>query len=131
MTAEDFLFLSQVLNFGVVLLAAVIIAWSRHGQPEREEKILPGRFVQFIYRQDADYVSIREREDRLTQAEKNIIRSMVENKQALSFRGAADYGIKRAGWNRIRSNLVNMGVADFGQSGEVVLNARGKEYLHL
>jgi hypothetical protein len=131
MSYEDFEFLQTCLNFGTILLAAIVIAFTRHGEPEPTNFDEPSRLVQFLYAQDADYINVREREDRLTESEKQILAQMVTEGAALSFRGAQAHGIGRAGWNRIRAALINMGLADQTPAGELLLTPAALEYLRV
>lgn len=131
MMLEDYVFLAQVLNFSVAMLSTVIIAWSRHGQLENEQELVPSGTIQFIYKMDSDFISVRERADRLTQAEKKVLRLMVENGNSLTFRMAAAYGVKRAHWNKLRFELRSMGLADFGQGGELLVNSAAAEYFQI
>ena len=128
MTPDDISLLGSFFNFGFLLLLVVVLAWTRHGQPESEQKIIESKTVQFIYRLDADF-SCRERDDRLSDAEKRLLLGLVESGAALTFRAAADHGIKRAAWNHLRGDLVGMGLADYGKSGDLVILPAGLDYL--
>lgn len=131
MSYEDFEFFQACMNFGTILLAALVICWTRHGEPEPINFDEPSRLVQFLYTQDADYISVREREDQLTEVEKQAVAKMVTEGAALSFRGAQAHGIGRAGWNRIRAALINMGLADQTPAGELLLTPSALEYLRV
>lgn len=128
MEPEDFALLLQFLNFGTALLAAVIIAWTRHDPPQAAE---PERVIQFVHGLDSDFTAIREREDLLADADKQVIRRMVENGTVLSFRSAQVYGLKRAAWNKTRSALVSMGLAEYRRDGTLEMTANGNAYLRI
>jgi len=133
MTLEDFAFLQTVLNFGTILLTAIVISWTRHGEPENEQTIgEPSRLVQFLYRvEEPNYMGAMQTEDELSEVEKAAIARMVTDRAALSFRGAQAHGIGRASWNRIRAALINMGLADQTPAGDLLLNSSALEYLRI
>jgi len=123
MTTEDWAFLLAVLNASVALNTAIIIAWSRHGQPDIETRIEPSRVVQTLYRMDGEYMSLWERNDPLTEREKGTVRQMIIDGVNLSRRTADEqYGVKRAQWNRIRAGLVAVQVAEYRRDGGLILN---------
>ena len=132
MTLEDFVFLAQFFNFGTALLAAVIISWTRHGYPDDEQTFDdPSPVVQFVYGLDTDYMSLRDRDDKLTEMDKQRMAQMVRDGANLSRRGAVAYGISRDEFERMAYGLADVGVAEYGGGRALTLNTEAWQYLRL
>jgi hypothetical protein len=131
MTYEDYIFLQSAMNFCTPLLAAIIISWTRHGVPENEERLVPIPIVRFVYGQDTAFVTTRDKDDLLTEVDKQRFAMMVTDGANLSRRGAAAYGITRAEFERMAYGLVAVGVAEYGGGRALALNSDAFEYLRI
>jgi hypothetical protein len=131
MTADDWVFLLACLNASTSLGAACIVAWTRHGEADEEQELIPSPIVRFVYGADSSWITTQDRDDLLTEMDKQRFAEMVESGAALSRRSALAYGIGRADWERICHGLARVGVAEYGHGRALALNSSAWEYLRI
>lgn len=124
---DDWVFFGRCLNFGTILMAAIVISWTRHGTPEPKDVYyvagLP--FVRDInYAAEMNYLR-----DTLSDEDAAIVKQMLSDGQRLSHRAALAYGLQRPAWNRIRFQLIEMGMVEKMEDGTIV--ARSNLYTYL
>jgi len=119
----DYKFWSTFFIFGTAYLAAVIIAWTRHGEPDNQPIGEPSPIRRVLYQISTDLPQL------LTDEEKRILTQMMAAGDGLTFQNAARRGMTRATWNKVRANLVTLGLAEYRDGGRIQPRANMSAYL--
>lgn len=123
-TVDDFIFFARFFNFATILLAAIVIAWTRHDDPEAHpETLVPSRraggYFTHEYMAEVEMYDV----DPLTEDEKKVLRDVFIANENFSFRVMTRHGMTRADWNKLRDKLVKLELAEWREGGTVQFRA--------